>query len=118
VPVAEFPTLNVIAEELSERLVNVCVEEVVAVGAVEDEFPPQVTVTTVAMTVPRKPMLRVVTSISFHSRRPGDQVAELGTRTTSRPARRPRSYRRRAGRSTETGVSRTVSDAVASHAWL
>ena len=72
-PVAEFPTLNVIAEELSERLVTVYVDEVVGVGAVGDEFPPQVTVTTVAMTVARKPMRRVVTSISFHSRRRGDQ---------------------------------------------
>ena len=77
------PTLNVTAEALTERLVTVCVDGVVVVGAVGDEFPPQITVTTVAMTVARKPMRRVVTSISFHSRRRGGQVAELGARTTS-----------------------------------
>ena len=48
------PTLNVIAEALTERLVTVCVDEVVVVGAVGDEFPPQVTVTTVAMTTVMK----------------------------------------------------------------
>ena len=58
---------------LSEELVPVCVDEVVVVGSVGDEFPPQVTVTTVAITVTRKPIRRVVTSISFHSRRRGDQ---------------------------------------------
>ena len=53
-PVAEFPTLKVIAEELSERLVTVCVDGVVVVGAVGDEFPPQVAVTTAAMTTVMK----------------------------------------------------------------
>ena len=57
-PVAEFPTLKVIAEERSERRVTVCVDEVVVVGAVGDEFSPQVTVATVAMTtVMKRPRL-------------------------------------------------------------
>ncbi len=92
-PVAEFPTLKVIAEELSERLVTVGVGAVVVVGAVGDEFPPQVTVTTVVMTVARKPMRRVATSISFHSRRRGDQfystvtlLAKLRGSTEAGPA--------------------------------
>ena len=47
------PTLNVIAEALTERVVVV-----VVVGAVGDEFSPQVTVATVAMTtVMKRPRL-------------------------------------------------------------
>ena len=53
--VTEPPTFNAIADALTERLVTVGVDEVVAVGEVGDEFPPQVAVTTAAMTVPVKP---------------------------------------------------------------
>ena len=49
------PTLNVIAEALTERVVVVGVD---GVGAVGDEFSPQVTVATVAMTtVMKRPRL-------------------------------------------------------------
>ena len=52
--VTESPTLNVIAEAPTERLVTVGVDEVVAVGEVGDELPPQVAATTAAMTTPMK----------------------------------------------------------------
>ena len=48
------PTLNMIAETLTERLVTVCVEGVVVVGEVGDDFSPQVTVTTAAITTVMK----------------------------------------------------------------
>jgi hypothetical protein len=48
------PTLSVSADTLTERLVTVRVDEVVAVGSVGDELPPQATVTAVAMTVATK----------------------------------------------------------------
>ena len=49
--VTEPPTLNVIAEALTERLVTVRVDEV---GEVGDELPPQAAVTAAAMTVATK----------------------------------------------------------------
>ncbi len=52
--VTEPPTLNVIAGALTARVVTVSVDEVVAVGEVGDELPPQVAVTTATMTVQRK----------------------------------------------------------------
>lgn len=52
--VTESPTLNVIAEAPTERLVTVGVDEVVSVGEVGDELPPQAAVTTAAMTVATK----------------------------------------------------------------